>query len=235
MADIEPAVLLSFRNNLRSCVKCPLHKVGRGPVPWSGPLNPQYAVLGEAPGSEEDKYKEPFVGSAGILLKYALKDAGIDPRNVAFINSVSCYPKRTPNDSEIAACRGWMTGQVAFVQPQILISVGVVALQSIRGDKWPKLANLHGKPLWWDSPPAPLKKLVVFPTYHPAAALRSAKYKRLIQDDLRSLVQWVKDGMVFNSDDCYICGEEMHRVDEWGIPFCSRHCARQGILWEESA
>lgn len=166
MADIDPVVLLSFRNNLRSCRKCPLATDTNHPVPWSGPLRPTYAVLGEAPGGQESRYSEPFVGPAGIALKYAMKSAGINPAEVAFVNSVACKPVNSaiPTLQHIDACRPWARGQLAFIQPSIVISCGVIALQSIRGhDNWPKIANLHGKPLWWDNPPAPLKSIVVWP------------------------------------------------------------------------
>lgn len=239
MTDIEPAVLLSFRNNLRSCHKCDLATDTNHPVPWSGPLHPTYAVLGEAPGGQESRYSEPFVGPAGIALKYAMKSAGINPAEVAFVHSVACKPVNSaiPTLQHIDACRPWMRGQMAFLQPQIVISCGVVALQSIRGhDNWPKIANLHGKPLWWDNPPAPLKSIVVWPIYHPTAGLRSAKYRRLIDEDLKSLVAWVAAGKPW-PEGCWICGQEVTRYTEWGIGLCDRHAARmgQGMLWEESA
>lgn len=229
----DAATLLSFRDTLRGCQKCSLHSVGNGGIPWSGPLSPFYAVLGEAPGSQEDRYGEPFVGTSGIRLRYTLKAAGIDPSTVAYVNSVSCFPSRTPTDLEINACRPWMRGQVAMIQPTILISVGTVALQSLRPDPWPKLANLHGKPLYWDTPPVPLKKVVIWPTYHPMAGIRSAKYRRIIEEDIAELVRWVSGGMEWPIDACYVCGDEMYRTDGWGIAYCGRHSARQGILWSE--
>lgn len=226
MAD--PSLILSFRNNLRSCTKCELSAKCNGPVPWSGDLNPRYAVLGEAPGRTEDREGVPFVGDSGAILRHWLREVGIDPKTVSFLNSVACYPHGTPTSEHMAACRPWMHGQLEFIRPEILIVMGNIAFNQLRGTSKPKLMNLHGKPLRH-----PVYGFWCWFTYHPAAYLRgkSKKYEKLIRDDLRKLVEW--DGAPL--DRCYVgeCGEELYRFDEWGLGRCKRHATFQGQLFPE--
>lgn len=226
---------LSFRKELRGCTACPLHQGCTAPVPWYGELSPDIAVVGEAPGQTEDAEGKPFVGSAGNMLRALLREADIDPAKVTYMNSVQCYPHRGLDplaDKEyVDVCRKWMRGQVAFIQPKYVISVGVIAFQSIRNEPWPKLRELHGKPLYWDGAPYPAQP-IVWPTYHPSAALRSGKYKRLILSDLREFQQWRKGGEAWPSE-CFVCGEELHRYTGWGVGLCERHCLRQGSLFPE--
>lgn len=234
-SQIDHSVVLSYRNSLRSCTRCPLHQSCTAPVPWYGDIGSDIAIIGEAPGQQEDKHGAPFVGSAGILLKYALKGAGIDPATIAYTNSVQCYPHGTPEPWAIDACNVWMRGQIAFVRPRYVITVGVIALDAVRGTNWPKLREIHGKPLYWDNPPPPAGRdgrIVVWPTYHPAAALRRRSYKRLIEDDLAAFVKWRTDGELW-PEECCVCGDELHRYDAWGQAFCERHAMRQGLLFPE--
>lgn len=192
------------------------------------------AILGEAPGSSEDATGQPFIGSAGTLLRYMLKEVGINPSTVTYLNAVSCYPRliQNPRRPHIDACRIWARGQIALINPTYLITVGQVALKSIRDTVvWPKLMHLNAKPLHWPNPPSPSKPKL-WPLYHPAAALRSAKYKRLLIEGLRAFQQWRRDDEPW-PEVCSVCGDELYRWDEWQVPLCERHAARQGILWPE--
>lgn len=226
----DPSLLLSFRNDLRSCTRCPLHAQCNGPVPWSGDVNPRYAILGEAPGRTEDKEGEPFVGDSGNVLRHWLRQVGIDPRKVTFLNAVSCYPHGPPPAESIAACRPWVNGQLEFIRPEILISMGNVAFHQLRQVNKPKLMNLHGRPL-----KHPLYGFWIWFTYHPAAYLRgkSKKYEKLITEDLAAVAAW--DGRPL--EHCYIreCDEELYRYDEWGVGLCRRHAQHQGQLFPDDA
>lgn len=232
MTDLD--LILSFRRSLRDCTSCDLRQHATSPVPWRGDVNPTIAVLGMAPGTQEDKAGEPFVGSAGVRLMALLRESGINPSTVTYTNAIQCRP---PNDQvtshHIATCRKWMRGQVAFINPTFLIILGKVALDSVRGvGAWPKLDSLHGKPLFWPDPPVPARpKLWV--TYHPAAALRQKKYHDTILTDLAAFNDWRKNGVEKWPEECYVCGEEFYRYDEWGIGYCVRHANRQGILFPE--
>jgi uracil-DNA glycosylase family 4 len=148
MTDLS--AVLTFRQHLRECTACPLHAQCKGPVPWRGDLNPEFAVMGEAPGRTEDARNEPFVGDTGNILNHWLKIKGFDPKVMTYFNAVQCYPKRLqpkPTAAEMKACRGWMNGQLEFIRPKILITLGVTAFESLIGGRWPELKLVHGKPL----------------------------------------------------------------------------------------
>lgn len=242
MTDHSAAVMLEFRNNLRACERCDLRKTATTPVPWSGDIHPDILIIGEAPGETEDKEGEPFIGSAGNMLRAKLKESGLQRvATMAFANSCNCYPARglspTKDIPYIDACNGWLKGQIALIQPQYIVSVGQVAFRAIRGRQlWPDLQLLHGKPLFWSTLkdlPYPSKPVPWWPTYHPSAALRSGKYKKILLDDLTAFKKWVDDGEPWPTD-CYVCGDGFYDFDPdgWGLALCSRHHARQLELFD---
>lgn len=191
--------------------------------------------MAEAPGATEDKDGQPLIGTSGQRLRQILREVGIDPQACAYLNSCSCWPQRgldVRNDqSSIDTCRSWMRGQIAFIQPRYVITLGVVAYYSVTQMSWPKLREVHGKPLFWDNPPLPAKP-IVWPSYHPAAALRSAKYHKTIKEDLLAFQSWRSAGEPF-PEECYVCGDELYRYSPWGMAFCRRHTARQMELFPE--
>lgn len=235
MTDVPPTLILSLRNNIRACTKCPL-SASTTPVPWSGDTFPDIAIIGEAPGRTEARDGEPFIGSAGQKLRTLLRQSGINPDKVAYVNAVSCFPNGTPDNSHINACRSWMRTQVALLQPRYVITVGVIAFQSVRGDiQWPKLQAVHGKPMEWYNPPIPANPEAIISTYHPAAALRSTKYQRLILEDLQAFNEFRQaheSGIAWPSD-CVVCGDGFYNFDDWALALCRRHAQRQGVLFPE--
>lgn len=233
----DPSLIMSVRSTIRGCQRCSLSQ-HTTPVPWSGDPFPDIAILGEAPGSEEEKYKEPFVGSSGQHLRHALRKVGIDDKKVAYVNANSCRPpgNRTPTRDEISACRNNMRLQMALLQPKYIITVGVIALESIRGYlRWPDLQLIHGKPYKWHNAPAPCNPVGIVSTYHPSAALRSKKYERILADDLAAFVQWREQeeaGAEWPSV-CVICSDPLHIYNEWFQPLCHRHSVRAGVLFPD--
>lgn len=227
MSD-RTAIALSFRKALRACTTCELSAGCNGPVPWRGDMQPTYAVLGEAPGKTEDKEGQPFVGDSGHILEHWLKKVGFNPKDMAFLNSVQCLPHGTPKPEHVDACGPWLRGQLEFIRPKVLITVGVVAFEALRRTKWPKLRDVHGKPMVH-----PVYDFRVFSTWHPAAYLRgrNVAYEQKILADLEKVKGW--DGL--GLDECYIdkCGGEIYNYDPWKIGLCHRHSVRQGILFPE--
>lgn len=232
----DPSIALSFRKELRECVRCDLRGGCTTPVAWGGGLGAEVAVIGEAPGEQEDKAGEPFIGTAGQKLRTLLPRAGVDPSKVAYVNSCQCWPRRGLDANQdrqyIDTCRVWMRGQIAMIQPQYVITVGVVAFYSVFNRAWPKLSQLHGKPLFWDNPPLPAKPRAIWSTYHPSAALRSGKYHRIIEEDFTAFKEWRENGEPW-LECCSICGEELERYDGYGVGYCARHGMRQSGLFAE--
>lgn len=237
---MHTADLLHLRNDIRNCTSCDLRKTANCPVPWSGPTPAKYLFIGMAPGVEEDKQGQPFVGRSGNLLRYWLKEAGF-VGSVAFANAVSCFPGRNkqkggdnePTQSQLEACRTNLTRQINAIRPEYLFLVGRTALQAFRPDL--TLGYVHGRPLFYDGRDLGhhLRHvdvgLPVWTIYHPAASLRSLKYERLIKEDLRTFVEWVDAGEPW-PDTCYVCSRDVHVYDAWGFPYCELHAMRQQKL-----
>ena len=135
-------------------------------------------IVGEAPGAEEDRQGEPFVGRAGKLLDQMLYAIG-ESRQIVFIaNILKCRPpnNRDPKHDEAAACREYLDRQIGLVQPKIILAVGRIAAQNLLGSDEP-VGRMRGRAYDLDGIP-----LVV--TYHPAYLLRSPSQKQKSWSDL---------------------------------------------------
>lgn len=175
------------RHRITTCTRCPLHRVARCPVPFSGPVGAAVAVLGEAPGEMEDRAGEPFVGPSGQLLRTMLRRVGFDLAETVFLNTVSCYPTRTPRPEEVAACRGNFWAQMVLVSPTFVLVVGGTALQALRPGA--RISDARGEP--WARRLRDGRERVYFPTYHPAAVLRNRLLTRPWREDLEHFKELV--------------------------------------------
>lgn len=191
-----------------------------------------------APGKYEDEKGEPFIGKSGILLRTMIRAAGF-PKDVAFANAVNCYPGSNgkggdtkPLVSQLDACRVHLKCQIALVQPRYIFLVGGTALEAFRPDL--ELSHVHGKPLYFDGTdwafPIPwTRAITIWTIYHPAAALRQAKYEVSIREDLSAFWRFRRGGHPWH-DCCYVCGKEPFHSDGWGFMTCETHAMRQGVL-----
>lgn len=219
------------REQIKVCRACDLFKVGHGPVPFSGPAPNYLAIVGEAPGQMEDEQGEPFVGPAGQLMRDCLRGVDLDPDLISWLNTASCFPKRTPNAAEINACSTNLLTQLEFINPVWVVLVGNVALQAWRPDL--KITRARGKVL---TPPN--RRWRLFVTFHPSFALRQYKAERVLRADLALLVQMMDAdplrGDEYNTltdDSCVGCGatvdelgehDESLRFDSWNVPYCGQ-------------
>ena len=144
-----------------------------------GDRGADWLVIGEAPGADEDRQGEPFVGRAGKLLNNMLWAIGLAREQVYIANILKCRPpkNRDPKPQEAAACEGYLRRQIALIRPKIILVVGRVAAQHLLGTDRP-IGRLRGEVRRYDDLP-----MVV--TYHPAYLLRSPLEKRKVWDDLR--------------------------------------------------
>jgi uracil-DNA glycosylase len=185
----------SLRAEVLACTRCPLHATRTQGVFGVGPLRCDWLVIGEAPGAEEDRRGEPFVGAAGQLLDAMLRAIGLDRRsNVYIANILKSRPpgNRDPRPEEVAACLPYLERQIALLQPRIILAVGRIAAQNLLATEAP-LGRLRGRVHHLGERSTPL---VV--TYHPAYLLRSPGEKRKAWEDLkfaRSLYQQLTEGV----------------------------------------
>jgi uracil-DNA glycosylase family 4 len=188
----EAAGWQSLRQEVLQCTRCPLHLTRTQGVLGVGPQRCDWLVIGEAPGAEEDRRGEPFVGAAGQLLDAMLKAIGLDRRtNVYIANVLKSRPpgNRDPKPEEVAACRPYLERQIELIQPKIMLAVGRIAAQNLLGTDAP-LGRLRGQVHRFGAMP-----LVV--TYHPAYLLRTPADKRKAWEDLkfaRSVYQQLTQG-----------------------------------------
>ena len=165
---------------VRSCTLCGLHSSRTQTVFGVGRRDAELFVIGEAPGADEDRQGEPFVGRAGQLLNAMLKAIGL-PRNQVFIaNVLKCRPpgNRDPQPDESTACTPYLEQQIELVQPRALLAVGRIAAQWLLQTDTP-IGRLRGRVLRYGERNIPL---VV--TYHPAYLLRTPLAKATAWTDL---------------------------------------------------
>ncbi len=183
-----------LRAEVMACTRCPLHLTRTQGVLGIGPQRADWLVIGEAPGAEEDRRGEPFVGRAGQLLDAMLRAIGLDRRtNVYIANVLKSRPpgNRDPKPEEVAACLPYLIEQVELLGPKIILAVGRIAAQNLLGTGAP-LGRLRGQVHRFGELNTPL---VV--TYHPAYLLRAPADKRKAWEDLkfaRSVYQQLTQG-----------------------------------------
>lgn len=149
------------------CVACPeLAATRTTVVVGETPSNPRLALVGEAPGAQEDASGRPFVGAAGQLLDELLAAVGIDRTTVAVLNVLKCRPpaNRTPRRAEAIRCSGWLDRQIALLDPSLVMTLGRTALSWAMSPAV-TLAQVRGRVHDWRG-----RRLVA--SYHPSAAIR---------------------------------------------------------------
>lgn len=197
------------------CERCELHAHCTLPVPFSGQPGP-ILIVGEAPGEQEDKAGRPFVGPAGELLRRLLERSGFDADGVAYCNTASCYPHGAPTWDHIRSCDQNKWDQIAYIDPTWILLLGKVALRAMR----PELDISQGR-----SRPFVHRGRICFASFHPAAALRNAKYERGLKRDLDLFSRLVKlpDWQALIPDDCSACEADALWWDPSGLGWCERH------------
>jgi uracil-DNA glycosylase len=170
-----------LRARVAVCTRCSLSATRTQTVFGVGDPNADWLIVGEAPGAEEDRRGEPFVGRAGLLLNSMLHAIGLAREQVYIANVLKCRPpgNRDPSLSEAAECLPYLERQIALLKPKIMLAVGRIAAQNLlRTDK--TLGALRQQVHRFGVSQVPL---VV--TYHPAYLLRTPTEKRKAWDDLK--------------------------------------------------
>jgi len=182
----------ALREAVANCTACKLCEGRRQTVFGVGHERAHWMIVGEAPGEQEDREGEPFVGKSGQLLDNMLRAVGLSrgpgeaAGQVYIANTVKCRPpgNRNPEPPELAQCEPFLVRQIALVQPRIILAMGRFAVQSLLRSTEP-IGRLRGRAHTYQGVP-----LVV--TYHPAYLLRNPEDKAKAWDDLclaRELLQ----------------------------------------------
>ena len=180
-----------LRAAVSSCTACGLCESRTQTVFGVGDQAADVMVIGEAPGAEEDRRGEPFVGRAGGLLDSMLLSVGLNRQQVFIANVLKCRPpgNRDPHTGEARQCTAYLDRQIALVKPRVLIAIGRIAAQQLL-ESSASLARMRGKIHYYGESKVPL---VV--TYHPAYLLRSPDQKRKAWEDLLLSQQLLKEAV----------------------------------------
>lgn len=183
--------LEEINSTIRTCEKCVLYKTRTNAVPGDGSPNALIMFVGEAPGKNEDLQGKPFVGRAGQLLNEMLANAGLKREEVYITNIVKCRPpnNRDPEYDEIRTCSPYLDTQIEIIKPKILVGLGRYASQYLfekYGLIFPGISVAHGQAHKVDSLYA---HLVLFPMYHPAAAIYNQKLRPVLEHDFEELAR----------------------------------------------
>ncbi len=181
----------TLERTVLGCTRCALHQTRTQAVFGVGNRQAEWMVIGEAPGADEDRQGEPFVGRAGQLLNSMLKAIGLAREQVYIANILKSRPpgNRDPLPEEVAACEPYLKRQIELIKPKIILALGRIAAQNLLKTDT-KIGALRGKRHVYPGTEIPL---VV--TYHPAYLLRSPLEKRKAWDDLQ-LARRVAEGTV---------------------------------------
>jgi DNA polymerase len=171
----------ALRSDVLGCTRCRLAEGRTKVVFGEGSRNADLLVVGEAPGTEEDRSGRPFVGPAGQLLDKMLAAIGFRREEVFICNVLKCRPpkNRDPLGDEVAACRPYLRRQVEIIEPKAICAFGRFAAQTLLATE-SSLTRLRGATHDFMGVP-------VVVTYHPAALLRNTQWKRPAWEDLKSL------------------------------------------------
>jgi DNA polymerase len=148
-----------------------------------GTGNPKASIMfvGEAPGFNEDRQGEPFVGAAGKLLDKLLDSAGLSRPQVYIANVIKCRPpnNRDPEQDEVDTCKPFLLQQIELIKPKLVCTLGNWATQTILEKKVP-ITKVKGSAIR-------LERFVVFPLLHPAAALHQGNLLDTLKEDFKKL------------------------------------------------
>jgi uracil-DNA glycosylase family 4 len=174
-----------------SCTRCPLHATRTQAVPGSGNPNAQVMFVGEAPGYHEDRLGVPFVGQAGKLLDQLLAGIGLGRDDVFIANVLKCRPpeNRDPLPAEIAACQDHLFRQVEIIRPRLICTLGNFATKLLSG-RPDGISRVHGCELEISLGGTPT---LLYPLYHPAAALYMPAMRSVLQDDFARIPGLIAD------------------------------------------
>ena len=183
--DLSALDLDTLRNRVSRCTDCDLHTSRTQTVFGVGNHDADLMIIGEAPGVDEDRLGEPFVGSAGQLLGAMLKAIGLRREQVYIANILKCRPpgNRNPHVDEVLACQGFLQRQIDLVAPRLILSVGGVSAHSLLQTDEP-VGRLRKRVHRYSEAETPL--LV---TYHPAYLLRKPSEKAKAWEDLQQVAR----------------------------------------------
>ena len=182
----------ALRQRAIICTKCPHLVASRKQVVFGvGDPNSPLLFVGEAPGADEDRLGEPFVGAAGQLLTKIIQAMGLSRQTVFIANILKCRPNtpgqssgnRPPTEEEMQTCIPWLLEQIDIIQPKVIVALGATAVKGLLHHPT-GITRLRGQ---WQT----FRGVPTMPTYHPAYLLRNQALaeKRRVWEDMLAVME----------------------------------------------
>jgi uracil-DNA glycosylase len=181
----SPGELAQFASEVSGCTRCRLAQGRTQVVFGSGSPSADLMFVGEAPGFHEDKQGLPFVGQAGKLLEKLLAGIGLERRDVYIANVLKCRPpgNRDPMPDEIEACESHLFRQIDLIRPTVVATLGNFATKLLSGRPL-GITRVHGQE---QSTTIAGRQVLLYPLYHPAAALYTPAMLKVLESDFARL------------------------------------------------
>ena len=181
-------ILNEINNDLLDCQDCELiHECTKPVMPSIGDLN--IAIIGEAPGRDEDKKGKGFIGNAGEdILWPELKKYKLYRRMFFVSNIVKCWPSetKTPNKQQISKCSKWVDKELRILSPRLILAFGNTCLYYFKGQDL-GIISMNGKTEWSEN-----KKAWICYCVHPAAVLHNPENRKYFEDGIRNFAEKIK-------------------------------------------
>ena len=177
--------LNQLHDTIRSCKNCGLHATRTQAVPGTGPCPADVMIVGEAPGFNEDRQGEPFVGAAGKLLDTLLARISLSRSQVFITNVLKCRPpmNRDPMPNEAEACSPYLARQLELIKPKVVLILGRHALERLMPGQG-SISRVHGSLIKRGD-------VAYVPLYHPAAALHNGSLVADLEHDFDLVKQYL--------------------------------------------
>lgn len=183
--SVPSELIAELHETIRSCKNCGLHATRTQAVPGVGPCPATIMIVGEAPGFNEDRVGEPFVGAAGKLLDTLLARIGLGRSDVYITNVLKCRPpmNRDPMPNEVEACSPYLKEQLELVKPKVVLILGRHALERLMPGQG-SISRIHGSLIRRGD-------VAYVPLYHPAAALHNGSLVADLEHDFDALKRYL--------------------------------------------
>lgn len=178
--------LETIKQNVIKCTKCNLCKTRTNSVPGKGNFHSNVIFVGEAPGRNEDRNGEPFIGVAGKKLSIALEGAGVSRDDIYITNIVKCRPpkNRVPTTTERDICQEYLKQEISIIKPKIICILGNTAFNSLLGGS--EITKFRGKLVRKDNQ-------LYFLTVHPAATIYNQDLIKVLNKDIVKLFHLITE------------------------------------------
>jgi uracil-DNA glycosylase family 4 len=170
---------------------CPLRAGRRKLVFGAGNADADLMFVGEAPGAREDELGLPFVGPAGQLLEQLLGEIGLERKDVFINNVLMCRPpgNRDPMPEEVEECKPFLMKRIELIEPKVICTLGNYSTKLLTGSAR-GITKVHGDPQHREIAG---RSVILYPLFHPAAALRSTSVLDLLRADIHRLPQLIAE------------------------------------------